>query len=422
VGDMSVGRDGMDGFSPLAAENADESAQTPSHPLAHRKDLPAARELLGIGAEDLLREVVAVEGATLLSYEQSHVQHRSGCLEVCYNIELVDRSGQRHRDMLVAVADRSGPPEGSLVLEADDLRVGVFRFPFDPDLPGLIVAVDPEAVAALVGVKGQVTVTLRKYLPRQRAVIQVSADDGRCWWVKVLAVNDAVAISERHRRVARVVPAPEVVGVDLEHGLLVLSHVPGFSLRQALQDGGSVLPPAEDLLDLLTRLGDAEFDVVVGRQSRIAAARGAAGLIAYARPDLTDRLRKLLGAIGPDSLVGPEAVIHGDLHPGQLIIENGQFSGLLDFDDVGLGQPIDDLARYLAYLVVIAAESGTSEAAVYLQHTTGVFTSTVELIELRRRVAAALITLAASPYCSNQAGWDQVTERRISLAESWCMV
>jgi hypothetical protein len=230
---MSLGSDGSDGLSRPATTDANTPIPTSMHSLADREDLPAARHLLGFGAENLLREAVAVEGATLLSYKQGHVQHRAGCLEVCYNIELVDRSGQWHRDMLVAVADRSGPPEGTLVLEADDLRVGVFRFPFDPDLPGLIVAVDPEAVAALVGVKGQVTVALRKYLPRQRAVIQLSADDGRCWWVKVLAVDDAVATWERHRSVARVVPAPEVVGVDLEHGLLVLSHVPALTLLSA---------------------------------------------------------------------------------------------------------------------------------------------------------------------------------------------
>lgn len=419
---MSLASDGSDGLSRPATTDADAPIQTPMHPLAHRQDLPAARHLLGFGVENLLREAVAVEGATLLTYKQGYVQHRAGCLEVCYNIELVDHSGQWHRDMLVAVADRSGPPNGTLILEADDLRVGVFRFPFDPDLPGLIIAVDPEAAATLVGVKGHITVTLRKYLPRQRAVIQLSADDGRCWWVKVLAVDDAAATWERHHSVARVVPAPEVVGVDLEHGLLVLSHVPGYSLRQALKDGGSVLPPAEDLLDLLVRLGNAELDVAVGRRSRIAAAPEAAGLIAYVRPEFTDRLVALLDAIGPDSQVGPEAVIHGDLHPGQLIIDSGRFTGLLDFDDAGLGQPVDDLARYLAYLVILAAGSGSSETTAYLQHTMEVFSSTVDPIELRRRVAAALITLAASPYSSNQSGWDEATERRIALAETWCTV
>jgi hypothetical protein len=419
---MSFETDRMDDLSGAAARDADRSTRGLAHPLADREDLPAARELLGSGAEDLLREAVAVEGATLVGCEHSQVLHRSGCLAVCYSIELVDRAGRRHRDMLVAVADRSGPPEGSLVLEAGDLRVGVFRFPFDPDLPGLAVAVDPSAAAALVGVEGRVTVSVRKYLPRQRAVIRLSADNGQCWWVKVLAVDDAVATWERHRSVARVVPSPEVLGVDHEQGLLVLSHVAGRPLREVLTDPGSVRPAAEELLGLLARLGGAELDVAVGRPSRIAAAPVAAALLAYVRPDLTDRLGAILGAVGPDSVVAPEVVIHGDLHPGQLITGDGHFTGLLDFDDAGLGQPVDDLARYLAHLVVLAADSGCAETAAYLQHTTSVFSSTVDPIELQRRVAAALITLAAAPYCSNQDGWDEATERRIALAEVWCMV
>jgi aminoglycoside phosphotransferase (APT) family kinase protein len=41
---------------------------------------------------------------------------------------------------------------------------------------------------------------------------------------------------------------------------------------------------------------------------------------------------------------GPALWIHGDLHPGNLLIEGGRLSAVIDFGDLAAGDPATDLA------------------------------------------------------------------------------
>jgi aminoglycoside phosphotransferase (APT) family kinase protein len=49
-------------------------------------------------------------------------------------------------------------------------------------------------------------------------------------------------------------------------------------------------------------------------------------------------------AVSAPSWLGPPVWIHGDLHPGNLLIEDGRLSAVIDFGDLAAGDPATDLS------------------------------------------------------------------------------
>ncbi len=92
-------------------------------------------------------------------------------------------------------------------------EIGMWRFPFDPSLPGLSVAYDPvrmRKLATRAGLGDGGTVRLRAYRPRRRAVIEVATERGSLF-VKVVRPGKARDLHDRHRAATAAgcpVPAP----------------------------------------------------------------------------------------------------------------------------------------------------------------------------------------------------------------------
>ena len=51
-----------------------------------------------------------------------------------------------------------------------------------------------------------------------------------------------------------------------------------------------------------------------------------------------------LGALDAPQWPGPPVWTHGDLHPGNLVVNNGQLTAVIDFGDLTAGDPAVDLA------------------------------------------------------------------------------
>src|SRR5690606_28833060 len=106
--------------------------------------IPAAAHLLGDGAHDLVGAAVAHAHGDLRSLRPVQVQHRPGHeLVVRYHAEVAWHGAEPRIETLLAATTRDGAPEGTLVLEAEGMQAGVWRYPFDPELPGLPDAVTP---------------------------------------------------------------------------------------------------------------------------------------------------------------------------------------------------------------------------------------------------------------------------------------
>ncbi|WP_066588941.1 aminoglycoside phosphotransferase family protein [Cellulomonas timonensis] len=145
-------------------------------------------------------------------------------------------------------------------------------------------------------------------------------------------------------------PLPARIGVPSSEYPWAWSIVPWFAGRSAVtMSPHDRAPLAEPLADALARLhvpapDDAPVNAVRGvpLATRDAAVRErlATGLI----PD-ADRLAALWDTLSSTpSWPGPPLWLHGDVHPGNLVVDDHGLRALVDFGDVTSGDPATDLA------------------------------------------------------------------------------
>ncbi len=390
--------------------------------------LPAAPVLLGPGAHDLVSAALDAFGGRLAGLTHRQVLYTPGqSLTVRYQAQVTWNGGPPRSETIVAVTDVAGPPDGTLVMEAGPARVGLFRWPHDPVLPGLAAAVRPDRARHLLGWAGTPTVKARTYRPCRRAVIHARASEEA--YLKVVPPPRAKALAGGLASLAGVVPVPRVVDLHEPEGVLVLEALPGRTLQDVLRSGDDAPDPVDVLACVRSihaldpAAGDAPGST--GRCERpglLARAADHARLLAAVLPSSRRRFERLVDRLGAEEPAAPaaEAVVHGDFHPAQLLVEGGRVSGILDTDDLRAGDPLDDLATFLGHLATLAAGSRTPGLRAYLGRTLVAFEDAAGgPAELHRRTAAAVLGLATGPHRVQQARWRQHTLNRLALAERW---
>ncbi|WP_413317068.1 phosphotransferase [Agrococcus sp. 1P02AA] len=264
----------------------------------------------------------------------------------------------------------------------------IWLHPADPRLPALAPASFPDAAATLMGRLG-VSIDrvpeLLVYRPGKRAMFRMRAG-ARDTYLKIVrpdASSSIVALQEALRGGG--VPVPPITGWS-ELGIVLTETATGAPITSRLD----ALDP-ERLLDSIESLRAAMAAVDTGRDARpslalrhgwytdrIAAAlgraivdRAAAGSASASAgasdaevAALTDPLALVTGMVASveaSDLVVDEAVrctVHGDLHVGQLFVDEGDasaISGVIDIDTAGLGDPADDEAAFIGHLVASIA-------------------------------------------------------------------
>jgi hypothetical protein len=383
-------------------------------------------DLLTRGADGFLRAAVEAAGGRLVSWRTRHVDHQPGRgVTAGYHVRVRWAGGVTQERMGACVGR---VPPGAFILDDGDTRVGVWRFPYDPDLPGLPAAYDDASVGGLLGSLGlgslglggaRATLRVRAYRPRRRAVIEAVGPRGRVF-LKVVRPRKVAALHERHRLlVGAGVPVPDSLGYTAD-GVVALQELPGRSLRDALRRGDRVLPPGSALVDLLDRLPPALADLP-GRPSWRDRAEHYAAMVAAAVPAHAGLALELGAALGAEGGIGPRVPVHGDFYETQVHVHNGRLTGLLDVDTAGPGDRLDDLACLLGHLSVLAqmdrhrAPAINALGARYL----AAFERTVDPPDLRCRVAAVVMSLATGPHRVQEPGWPEATAQRLRLAGEW---
>lgn len=388
---------------------------------------PDLRLLLGADAEGPLRALIETADGELLSFRPRQVNHQpnratGACATVVqYGAQVRWGDGQIAKETLVMATGGRIPPKAA-VLEGDGVRVGIWRWPFDPDLPGLASAVNADAVSALLADLGMgggtVRLTVRAYRPGRRAVIEASGTHGRVF-LKVVRPHRVEALNAKHRLLAQHLPVPHSYGYSAE-GILVLQALHGSSLRSALAGAAAPLPPTAALEGLLDRLplglaGNPMSGDHLGRAVHYA------DVVSGCLPEVRARLDELIGRYAElDAGDHPTVAVHGDFYEGQILVDRGRVSGLLDVDTAGTGHRIDEWATMLAHLCVLGllhpkARRIKRYGAAVLADVETRFPAT----QLRPRISAAVLGLATGPFRVLLPRWPEQTRRRISLAEEW---
>jgi hypothetical protein len=378
---------------------------------------PVAAAALVTAAEQL--------GGTLAGSALRMVDHRPGSgATAVHDVTVEHPDGSRSEHVLALTTDVAAVEgaTGTLVLASDDVRLGVWVLPHDPSLPGLVPAMDPGAVAALLTSCGvptrpeDVRLDIRAYRPRRRAVVEARAP-GAGLFLKVVPGPDARQLHERHRElVAAGVPAPRSLGTD-PRGVVVLDRLPGRTWRQAMR-AGQPSPPAAELWAAMDRLPRSLLEAPA-RQSWSEQSYHHVAVLSVARPPMAERVRAIARAadVAAEVAAMPTVPVHGDLYEAQVMVADGHVCGILDLDTAGPGHRIDDEACLLAHLALLplAHRDAADACASALHEHLRAATSTPDV--LWRRMSLVLLTLATGPVRNRRRGWEQRTDEWLRLPE-----
>ncbi|WP_205857538.1 phosphotransferase [Phytoactinopolyspora endophytica] len=387
--------------------------------------------LTGPDVAELLAAALAPAGAQLLGWSVRDVDHRPGRrTTVSYTVKVSWPGGPRE-EILGATAtprntDGAVAADDRLIVTDGGHEIQVWRFPFDPELPALAAMCFPDTATKVLRALGvdadRVQLKVLSYRPRKRAVVQVGSGSGR-WFVKVLRPAAVDDMRRRHTLLTDAgLPVPVCRGWS-DDGLLVLSELPGMSLRSALDDEGAAACEPGELVSMLDGFPD-ELLRLPRRQPWADHAAHYAGVIASALP------AEAAGAYAIATEVaaalrryddGPDEPTHGDFYASQLMVGEGRVTGLLDVDTAGPGRRVDDLSCMLAHLslltVIDTADARGARGA--LRSWIPEFDRRVDPSELRVRTAGVIVSLATGPFRTQEADWERATSARLALAQLW---
>jgi hypothetical protein len=378
--------------------------------------------LTGETAGELLGVVLAEAGGELLEWTTGQVDHQPGRRTTAsYRASVKWTDGTVTNEVLGASSGLL--PENVVRLSDGVNEIGVWRFPDDPDLPALPLAVDPIRARKLIeatglDVGGDVDIHLRAYRPRRRAVIEIRIPGQRRVFVKVVSPSKARFLHNRHR-LAACASVPASLGWT-DDGLVVLAGLPGRTLREELlgQDMVEIFPDSVTaaLNSLPAELADEPRRRTWGQK-----AIHYAEVISAFAPSLAAQARDIALAVHHDKPEGPAVPVHGDLYESQLLMHDGHVTGLLDIDTAGSGERSDDAACLLAHLAVLAEIVPDRAAHINsVQHRLkSHFARDLDWTVLRRRTAAVVLSLATGPHRVQEPNWLHNTALRLNLAERW---
>jgi aminoglycoside phosphotransferase (APT) family kinase protein len=113
-------------------------------------------------------------------------------------------------------------------------------------------------------------------------------------------------------------------------------------------------------------------------------------------------------------------VVHGDLYEAQVIVDPDGTLGLIDLDDLSVGDPAMDAANMCAHLMVLAMSVplARDRLMAYRGDVAGAFSQALGVSEtqLARREAVCALRLATGPFRVLEPDWPRAVERRVEAA------
>jgi Ser/Thr protein kinase RdoA (MazF antagonist) len=99
-------------------------------------------------------------------------------------------------------------------------------------------------------------------------------------------------------------------------------------------------------------------------------------------------------------------------------VGGSEIVGVVDLDDAGRGEVVDDLANVIAHLLILAPSAGRHRQQVlrYAASLGESFRRVVDGRQLDVRIAAALVSLGTGPFRARHRGWRAGVRRRIDMA------
>jgi len=351
--------------------------------------------LLGIASRDLLVTRCDILYARYKTFVRRESRRKS-YLALCYELEVSDGAGRRvGTQMLYAKAFLDGKSEqrfdaakvgilvsprfGEPLIHLPDLDMVIWAFPNDPELPHLPDVIDPQKVLPYLpydslpaGVDGprdltDVSVEVIHYYPEERCTSRYSLQWGlpeaprtvtligktfkdktgqevyrrlRQLWQSAQEQPEGFAVAQPLSYDSRVktvwqeavpgVPAISLMSTARRKEWLVAIAKGLARLHQSPSVSSTTLALSDHLEDLRTKTEKLQYAFPVSQKP-------------------LELLRQSLEQSAPRLTPAPRTFIHGDFHLRQLLVHEGKVV-FLDFDECGLGDPLQDLASFIVDL------------------------------------------------------------------------
>ncbi len=371
------------------------------------------------------------EQSTVLSWRVHSVHHRPGAgVTVCYVVAVETRSAngeiEPSEEYMCASTARLAHPDKVLAkLQSQGTKVSIWRYPDDPELPGLPEACSPDRMSKRLG--EPVSIELMSYRPTRRAVVKVARDDGVMAFGKVLRLPQARDLAQRHRLLEKSpVPSPRLL-MEGRDGLVLTAAVTGEPLANIISRGMG--PRAPHILRALMGSLDVLPLEVMSLPQRPAwsdRAEHYAHAAATALPGEGERCKALaqrinaLLAVAPK---GPLVPVHGDFYEANIYMNKNlwQVSGIIDVDSIGPGYRVDDLACLLGHMSVLPhlAPKAYPHVAEDLAQWRSGCEMFVDPVALNTRCAGVVLSLIAGAKRMDGREWRNDALGRLATAEWW---
>ncbi len=401
--------------------------------------------------------------AALKTFEKEQSRRKSH-LSALYRLELVDDAeGKRLEQLLYSKTYLDSRSRTEFVrnlnsrLSASNFHVSlahlpeldtvVWCFPNDPALPMLADVVDPGRVLSYLPYDRlpaawdapekirEVRIEIVNYRPERRCIARyeiVSASSGERAVLFGKTYREKGG-EEVHRRMAALgengeedSPAgfriPRPFGYGAETGTVWMEALPGSPLIDAAlgENGPALLRSAAAGLAAFQRASLGGLARHAGL-SHLEEAEKKTRKLETALPEFGHRVRRLFQRLAEaaDALPeAPETLLHGDFHIDQLRVCNGRIA-LFDFDELCLGDPLQDAANFLADLHVRQLDPARIEAlsGEFLQAYASHAPWPVSPERLHWLFSLQLLTKAYRAYWQQKSGHGAIIERCLARAE-----
>lgn len=256
----------------------------------------------------------------------------------------------------------------------------LYFFPNDPVIDGLRILANPKKIQRILYQyysrypernwrisDRRLKVSIMRFKPERRAVIRLDtravnrSEDTReslSIYARFYADDSGERSSEIQRQLYQMslnekyLKIAQPIAYLPDRRMLLMESLKGNTLQECIKSGDiSALGTAAKSLAVLHRLSPGNLTIMelVSLESKIAETLN---MISYICPELSEianeisqSLKRQLGN-GQTSQAG---FVHGDLHPGQIIID-GDKAGIIDFDRSYLGDSTADIGNFIANL------------------------------------------------------------------------
>jgi hypothetical protein len=384
---------------------------------------------------------VTIDRLRVLSARRSASRHRNpNPLTLRYEAEVHDgATGMPDTLRYYAKVYRDGASAAAAhqtaALHLPQLDMLVWPWPADPALPQLPQLLDPAQTQRWWGAPAHAVHALR-YEPEQRATLRYlrNAQGGATaqLYAKTFSDERGAALQRRFahfwERAQHDEHAPGVaqpLGYCADTRTFWQAQAAGVPLPSALKAESAIaLALPTPLAHALAAIHAAPHELAGAPPHDIAhwlgEVRRRRTKIARAAPHLAWRVARVAEAIEQAAVLlppAPHALIHGDFHAGQVSLD-GEHIVLFDFDEFTLGDPMEDLAAFVARHASTPADAAFAEAfvAAYQRVAPARFCS----YRLHWHGVIQLLLQVSRAFVFQVQDWRLEIERRLARAEALC--